>query len=308
MQALGQIILETLSEVATTASYALIDYPDYLNPGDAAIWLGARRALDALNGGPPAYTSTLRGFSLSQCRRAIGEGKVYFLGGGNFGDLYPRHHRMRLDVLRVLPDNPIVQLPMSCAFASSPDDALLAETRELYRNHTSLRIFARERRARSDLEKHFALDSTLCPDLCHMLDLNAPPARSETVRLMRRDPEAAAHGTPRAPDWRDTRGQILANRLGKLLLAMTPPAFHCATQDRVAARKVDCAVTTLSQGLKVETDRLHAALLGIAIGRRVALHDNMTGKVLAYRETWGALLPELFELPDSGIPHPGGNG
>jgi hypothetical protein len=37
MQALDQIILDTLVEAATIAPYALIDYPNYLNPGAAAI-------------------------------------------------------------------------------------------------------------------------------------------------------------------------------------------------------------------------------------------------------------------------------
>lgn len=285
-------ILETLSETATAAPYALVDYPNYLNPGDAAIWLGARRALEALNGRPPAYTSTLRGFSSTRCRRAIGTGTVYFLGGGNFGDLYPRHQRMRLDVLRSVPDNAIVQLPMSCAMAASVDTNLLGETRALYRDRSSICVFARDMRAQAVLQECFGLQSVLCADLCHMLDFPVLPARQDLVRLMRRDPETLVPNSTSAPDWGDMRGQRFANRLGKLFLAMAPPACRGPVQDRIAMWKVHQAAAMLAEGHVVETDRLHAALLAIAMGRQVLLHDNSTGKVLAYCRTWKALLPE----------------
>ncbi|MCJ8054126.1 polysaccharide pyruvyl transferase family protein [Shinella curvata] len=285
-------ILEALSETATAAPYALIDYPNYLNPGDAAIWLGARRVLEALNGRPPAYTSTLRGFSATRCRRAIGTGTVYFLGGGNFGDLYPRHQRMRLNVLRSLPDNAIVQLPMSCAMAASNDLNLLGETRALYRGRSSIRIFARDMGAQAVLQECFGLQSVLCADLSHMLDFPILPARLDVVRLMRRDPETLVPNSISAPDWRDMRGQRFANRLGKLFLALAPPSYRGPAQDRVAMWKVHQAVAMLAEGRVVETDRLHAALLAMAMGRQVVLHDNSTGKVLSYCRTWRALLPE----------------
>lgn len=293
-EALRRTILATLADAAAAGPYALIDYPNYLNPGDAAIWLGARRALEAINGRPPAYAATLRGFSPARCRAAIGGGTVYFLGGGNFGDLYPRHQRLRLDVLRALPGNPVVHLPMSCAFAPAPDEALLTETRVLYRDRPSTRLFARDRRARSELQERFGLDAVSCPDLCHLLSLAAPPPGRDLVRLMRRDPEAAGPSTGPARDWRDMPGQRLANRLGKLLLAAAPERLALTAQDWIATRKVNHAVAVLARGRAVETDRLHAALLAAAIGRKVLLHDNATGKVLAYRETWAALLPDLF--------------
>src|SRR5690606_20198293 len=127
------------------------DYPNYLNPGDAAIWLGARRALEAINGRPPAYSATLRNFSASRCRTAVGCGVIYFLGGGNFGDLYPRHQRMRLDLLHAMPENPVFQLPMSCAWSADSDGALLSETTTAYLARKSLRVFARDLQAKAEL-------------------------------------------------------------------------------------------------------------------------------------------------------------
>jgi exopolysaccharide biosynthesis predicted pyruvyltransferase EpsI len=304
MEALRRTILDCLAETVRPGPYALLDYPNYLNPGDAAIWLGARRALEMLTGNPPAYSATLRGFSAKKCRTSIGSGTVYFLGGGNFGDLYARHQRRRLDVLGALTENPVVQLPMSCALAATPDGALIAETRTLYQHHPRLRIFVRDSKGLVTLRDHFGLEGTLCPDTCHMLDVPAQPARQPIVKLMRRDPETVREGARSIFDWRDAPGQRLTNRIGKLLLTLTPARMRLAVQDRIASRKVTLALATLARGHVVETDRLHAALLAAALGRRVILHDNWTGKVLAYRQTWADRLPDLFDEAPGPIPQP----
>lgn len=303
--ALHRTTLDCLAETVRPGPYALLDYPNYLNPGDAAIWLGARRALEMLTGDPPAYSATLRGFSAKECRAAIGSGTVYFLGGGNFGDLYARHQRKRLDVLGALTDNPIVQLPMSCALAASPDKALIDDTCRLYHHHPHLRIFARDGKALAMLKDRFGLEATLCPDTCHMLDAPVLAARQPVVTLMRRDPEMVREGGGSTFDWRDAPGQRRTNRVGKLLLMLTPARMRLAVQDRIASRKVSLAFSTLAEGHVVETDRLHAALLAAAIGRRVILHDNTTGKVLAYRQTWADRLPDLFDNAPEPIPQPG---
>mgnify|MGYP006186938005 FL=1 len=74
---------------------------------------------------PPAHVSTLGGFDAAACRRAIGEGMIFILGGGNFGSLYPRHHAHKLDMIRRMPDNPILHLPFSIA---GTDPRIMAET------------------------------------------------------------------------------------------------------------------------------------------------------------------------------------
>ncbi|MCF3639148.1 polysaccharide pyruvyl transferase family protein [Rhizobium sp. TRM95111] len=298
--ALRSRIRSALLPVATSGPYALLDYPNYLNPGDAAIWLGARRVLEELNGRPPAYSQTLRHFSARRCRAAIGSGTIYLLGGGNFGDLYERHQRMRLAALRAMPDNPVVQLPTSCAWSGGEETALVAETAALCRGRGRLTFYARDAKAMAELTGRCGIASTLCPDLCHVLDLAAPPPERDDLVLWRRDPEAQQleGGAPDAPamDWRDSRAQRLTNRIGKLMLALSPPATRLGMQDRIAGRKLRLALETLSIGRTVTTDRLHAALLAAATGRTVRLRDNSTGKLSAYCETWRDLLPETMQI------------
>ena len=95
--------------------YALLDYPAYANVGDNAIWLGTLEALRQLGAGPPAYTCCADTYHADSLRRRVQDGPVLIKGGGNFGDLYPRHQRLRERVVRDFPDNPIVQLPQTVA-------------------------------------------------------------------------------------------------------------------------------------------------------------------------------------------------
>jgi len=296
---LKKLVAETLAPAATDRPYALIDYPNYLNPGDAAIWLGARQVLEALNGRQPAYSSTLRHFSPRSCRRAIGDGVIYFSGGGNFGDLYPRHQRMRNEVLKAMPDNPIVLLPMSCAWSDIVDDILVAETVQLFGERSSLLVFARDRRAQRSLSDRCGIESVLCPDVAHVLVLQAAQHKQEILHLFRKDREQKNKieaSTIDAVDWRDFAGQRIMNKVGKLFLFEVISGIRVGLQDWVARQKVRLAVQVLSAARTVVTDRLHAALLAGAIGREVVVLDNATGKLNAYFETWHDLLPNGMNL------------
>ncbi|RWP35188.1 polysaccharide pyruvyl transferase family protein [Mesorhizobium sp.] len=293
---LKSVLFDRLTPVRTNAPYALIDYPDYLNPGDAAIWLGTRAVLDKLNGTPPAYTSTLKNFSAQGCRSAIGDGVIYFLGGGNFGDLYPRHHRARLRVLSLVPRNPVVQLSASCAWMAETDAAVLEETRRVLGNREPAIFFAREEKSRADLERLLGLESTLCPDLAHALHFVPSAPTADLCAVLRNDREASQPVVPSAIeifDWRDLKAQVAWNRVGKLALALAPRSKKLATQDWVTSAKVASAVSLLRPARTVITDRLHAFILSAQLGRNVLVLNNQTGKVFAYIEAWQQHFPNV---------------
>jgi len=150
------VIIRTLRPHCRQGPYAILDYPNYLNPGDSAIWSGTRRTLEMLFGAPPAYAASLRSFSASRCRAATRGGTVFFLGGGNFGSIYEKHHRRRLAAIEALPDRRIVFLPFSTAGFAGGDAGLREETISAVSRHRAMTLFAREERSRAELARHFS--------------------------------------------------------------------------------------------------------------------------------------------------------
>lgn len=296
---MAAIALERLSSARTDAPYALVDYPNYLNPGDAAIWCGTVRLLQRLNGRLPSYVSTLKAFSPARCRAAIGDGTVYFLGGGNFGDLYPRHHGERLRVMRAMAGHVQVHLPFSLALrhrATTEPDHILSTPEALRRAV----FFAREAQTAGDLAAKFGIDATVCPDLAHGLAMADPPAPvTDVVHLLRNDRERLSdRARPvQARDWSDLRLLKLVNRLGKVVLLPPFAAHSLAVAQHVAGAKVAIARRFIARGRRLVTDRLHAMILAQQIGREVWFCDNATGKLSSYVETWRGHLDGVAIVP-----------
>ena len=87
------------------------------NVGDSAIWLGERTLLrDA--GVTVAYACDLQSFSAAELAERVpaGTGTTFVHGGGNLGDLWPRHQVLRERVISAFPNHRIVQLPQSVHF------------------------------------------------------------------------------------------------------------------------------------------------------------------------------------------------
>ncbi|RST84436.1 hypothetical protein EJC49_21120 [Aquibium carbonis] len=296
-----QILQQALGRHMDGKPYALIDYPSYANPGDAAIWCGARGLLETAAGRAPSYVSTLRHFDADECRRAVAGGPVFFLGGGNFGSLYEKHHRLRLRAVEQIADQVIVLLPLSVAEKPLPasDPVLVARTREVFGGCARLTILSREHRSRAILRDVYGLDSSLCPDTAHGL---APPVQAPVVglvRLARCDGEAprreTAHKSSKddAFDWSDDASLRWINRAGKLAPLIPVQRLRLAAFDHVARRKVAVACRLLGRGRVVATDRLHGVILADLMGREVIASDNATGKVRSYVETWAAQLTRV---------------
>ena len=65
---------------------ALVDFPNYTNVGDSAIWVGERAVLDDLEV-DVGYTADRTSFRRRTLERRVGRGPILITGGGNFGDL-----------------------------------------------------------------------------------------------------------------------------------------------------------------------------------------------------------------------------
>lgn len=282
--ALKTLLTECFASVVDDRPYSLIDYPLYNNPGDSMIWLGSRILLEQITGRPPAYVATLRAFEAKKCKSAIGSGTIFMLGGGNFGDLYPKHQEFRLRVLRAAAGNRVVLMPLSVAISDS-SSSLLEQTTEALRVPDEVVAFARERPSQ-ELLSDLGVRADLLPDAAHMLHIDAGPPDKRLVRLIRSDREALS-SAGKGFDWTDSRQLRWINRSGKLFYATVPTKGRRGLFDWLSGARVHAAARLIASGERVETNRLHALILAQLLGRPVSFSDNSTGKLSAYVEAWG---------------------
>ncbi len=281
---------------------ALVDFPHHPNVGDSAIWLGEIELLSQL-GIEPCYTCDIHTYHPNTLRRAIGpDGLILIHGGGNFGDIWPYHQRLREQVVQDFPDHPIVQLPQSIQFNES---SALERARRIFDAHPRFTLVCRDQHSHRFSQEHFQCRTLLAPDAAFFLDLAALRASPDhdVMYLARSDVERPA--TPlldgkhtdlrilrsdwlqETPTWIDrlaatlTRQLNLRPRLNPILRKPTS-----ATYTPVAWNNVRRGCRLLSRGRVVVSDRLHAHILCILMGIPHCFLDNNYGKNRRFWTSW----------------------
>jgi pyruvyl transferase EpsO len=293
----------------------LLDLPAYTNVGDTAIWFGARRLIGDLGIDLTAEFSIWR-YRAHAVRRHR-PGAIFLQGGGNFGDLWPHHHDLRLRVVRDFPDLPIVQLPQSIYFR---DRSLERETARILTAHPRFYLLVRD-------EESFALAESLvpperlalAPDCAFAVgSLNAPvPPSSEAFLLLRGDQERDRNGQTRLRAWAASRfgpytpeGDWVQPKGLNALVERAADRTSCflerladnqpSRQGHLAAASIRLrrGLRLLARGEQTGSDRLHALILALLLGKEVHFADTRQGKVSAFYRTWIAdSLPWIQPVP-----------
>jgi pyruvyl transferase EpsO len=313
VRSLATEVERTLRPLVAARRVALLDYPDYANVGDSAIWLGQRAVLAAL-GARVGYAAAREAFEPERLRARVGDGPILLSGGGNLGDLWEHHQRFREQVIQRFPENPIVQLPQTICFR---ERASLARARAVFDAHPRLVLLVRDRRSLELAQREFRATALLCPDAAFCLGPLARPAPATraTLRLLRSDRESALAAAARpadAVDWTHEAPTALARlqrrlaagaRRGGAVGAWRARAA-VATYDRVARERLARGLRLLGSARYVVTDRLHAHVLCLLLGIPHQLLPDRYGKLRGWFETWtaGAALAEFgdttaFERP-----------
>lgn len=281
---------------------ALIDFPHYSNVGDSAIWLGERAILAQL-GARVAYTADPDSFRAARMRSDVGGGRIFIQGGGNLGDLWPRHQAFREHVVETFRDTPIVQLPQSIHFESREN---LDRARRVFNAHPRLTLMVRDRRSMALAQTEFSAEVVLCPDMAFALGPLRRTGRPshDVVSVIRHDKETvigcsasdAAEG--HVADWGldDWWTSRWGGRVRRLLSPdfvgyLWPHAVHVC--DALARWRLRRGIRILSRGRVAVTDRLHGHILCVLLGIPHVALDNSYGKVSSFIETWTSGLPQV---------------
>jgi exopolysaccharide biosynthesis predicted pyruvyltransferase EpsI len=274
---------------------ALLDFPNYANVGDNAIWLGELAYLRR-SGVEIVYRSDQVAYSRKQLAARIGDGTILLSGGGNFGDLWPAHQWFREEVVSAFPDRRIVQLPQTIRFTEQSN---LDRARRVFARHPDVTILVRDERSRAvDL----GAEVTLCPDMAFALGPLERPCEptTEILCLLRGDHESAIESDIVNTDWPDDeaargpRPPFVLTAARRLHEALAPQVAQRRVSDRwlasvdhrLARARVARGLRTLSQGRVVVTDRLHGHILSLLLGIPHVLLDTRQGKLRGFYETW----------------------
>ncbi len=279
-------------------SVALIDYPNSENVGDNAILLGELAWLRT-RGHTLDYACSENEYSRSALVTLLPpEGVILLHGGGNFGDLYPHHQRLRERVVRDFPAQRVVQLPQTVNFRSEASAA--ASARKLAQ-HENLTLLVRDRASVERLKSAFTNPVVLCPDMAFCLP---PLSRTATPtfpvqRLLRRDKEANSLGSIGGVDWLRTEDNAWSVRIRRRLNNQLVAAArfsdraavrlvpHLARQFEILAQaRLEFGLRLLSRGEVVVTDRLHGHIVATLAGIPNIVLNDRHGKVRDFVATW----------------------
>jgi exopolysaccharide biosynthesis predicted pyruvyltransferase EpsI len=301
--------------IAPGSQCALLGYPNHTNPGDHAVWLGAKSVLERLRT-EIVYECSSRDYSRKALAAAVQEGaQIVFTGGGNFGDLWPATHALRETVLHDFAGVPIVQLQQTIHFGR-PD--ALARTRKLLERHGNVTLVVRDWPSLELAKRSFDVDVRLAPDLAFACPLGAPtdPAAWDVAWIARKDRESRNLNPARTPsgvwrvDWnlrdlelRPVDGEPpLSSRVLELIdrnRSMTKRVAVChgdwrdlvPVREQLTRWRLQRGCRLLRRGRVIVTDSLHAHILGLMLGIPTVVTDDSYGKLRGTFETFTHLVP-----------------
>jgi len=287
-----------------TGNICIIDPPGHPNVGDSAILLGE---LDFIRENFPKasiFFFDVDNYS-ERSDRFIDDASVLLIhGGGNFGDIWPHHHKVRSRILDRFPGKPIIQLPQSIHFSS---DEECRRTAALIDKQSNFTLMVRDRRSQAYAEKHFGCPVVLSPDMAFaMRPMKRKPSSVDYFALLRTDKEGvidqhgvleALRGTGRSvevADWLDDP-ETLTMTIDRALTRVTRRAPAVAAlkgglvmrqRERYARQRLAHGIDLLSRGATVVADRLHAHILCALLGVPHYVFDSFDGKISAFNSTW----------------------
>ncbi len=280
-------------------AFALLDFPNYANVGDSAIWLGQIEYFRQQHGSIPSYVSEISAHNSGELRQTMPKGTIFLNGGGNFGDLWPRHQQFREKILQEFHDYPVVQLPQSIHFQ---DPERLQEAARIIKAHPDFTLLVRDHKTLAIAQANFSCKIIMCPDMAFALgDLSGQrqPTR-DLLLLLRTDSEKktsgpASFGGATAEDWVNedseiavkTRREVILSLPFKLgLQAFSRPRQRELLFRRLAEKRLERGLQQIQSARFTVTDRLHTHILSLLSDRDHIALDNSYGKVSNFIAAW----------------------
>jgi pyruvyl transferase EpsO len=206
-------------------------------------------------------------------------------------------------------DRRIIQLPQSIHYGNS---AGIVQTARAIERHGRFTLLVRDQASFDLAQQHFSCETMLCPDMAFGIGpLRPAPADIAVSALLRTDKERVIDGRPSGndifvDDWvREVRNKTrLIQLLGGVegVLKGGLGGWRYGKFERIAQARLDRGAQQLARGRVVVTDRLHAHIISLLLGRPHAVLDNSYAKIERFMTAWdtdGALTHRSRSLDDA---------
>ncbi|MCX2960469.1 polysaccharide pyruvyl transferase family protein [Rodentibacter caecimuris] len=279
------------------------DYPLHLNVGDLLIYHGTEQFFKDHHIRVRLKRCEFD-MDINEIKQKITPNTTILLhGGGNFGDLYPQHQKIRETMIQHFPNNRIIVLPQTLYFK---DQKNLEKSAALFNQHADCYLLARDERTAESF-KQFSSNVSLSPDMAHQLYGTLPTKQGYTGKqlyFLRKDIEASdieknilatLPANSNVKDWDD-----ILSRLDSIVLALGWRISKFANQQNWAwlknrfhqfwfaytKRIVNRVAKVFLQNDQVTTTRLHGHIFSCLLEIPNRVCDNAYGKNSGYANLW----------------------
>src|SRR6266496_4567 len=298
MHAIKQRLSAITAAFDTKQRCIYVDYPLHANIGDLLINHGSEQFFkeQGLN-----IWRRYNQYGFPRRINGVTKKDVFLLhGGGNLGDLWEPYQSFRESILELYPENRVIFLPQTVHFQSAE------RKRESLRKmsaHRNLDVFTRDYASQEQLRAGGLDCVSMAPDMAHSLmgvikPSSTSPPNSE-LGLIRNDRE----GSLPPEELRNSKYPVLDWDHGTIALSRRmshPVVLRAVKAVGRYGRPLDAhglwywhvkgmigdGVDLLSRYETIITNRLHAILLGLLLGRKVKAWDNSYGKLSGYYDAW----------------------
>ena len=288
---LAGIITEALTPLVND-DYYLLECPYYGNIGDTLIWQGEIDFLKSV----PHTCKGMHGIQTLPIDQLDKARLVLFQGGGNFGDLWTEHQKMKFDVMKRYPNYQYIFLPVTTHYESKDNLQNDAD----FLAHFDVTLCARDNVSYQFLKLHFKNPVILLPDMAFCIEPRRLKRRMMAYKdlLIRREDK-------------EFKSYPLLNELEKHhdIDIMDWPTFsptdqYYLTINRLTYRAnkrvadwycrhifkrylINTGINIIASHRTIYSTRLHAAILSILMGKEnIIFFDNSYGKNSNYYDTW----------------------
>lgn len=316
---LRSYIYDTLSPLIKK-DIIYLDTPHHFNSGDTLIWEGTEHFIKQLSK-RCHYTADADSFVSVKAqiwaKRHSSDMTILLHGGGNFGDLWPKHQMFRNSVVLNCPKSHIVILPQTIWYE---DKATLEKDAQLYKGRTNITLCVRDRVSFKIACEYFPDNNPiLVPDMAFCIPFESaslPSPTRDNLFVKRIDKEidhsidygGIVPADSVVSDWPTISEEHPLQNFHPALLDwamrfdvrlgthMRERLDNYYWNSHLRPEIVKSAVDFIGGYKNVYTTRMHAAILSVMLNReRIVLFDNSYGKSSSFAEAWFSDL-DGFEL------------